>query len=86
MSIIVTNRGLEYLRDNLSRQLEVFEITRSEIETEIIIPLITSIPRKMQEENREIIKTLVCNGTGRRQRKNTFTWNIFRRQSSGVNN
>jgi hypothetical protein len=36
MSIIVTTQGLGYLRDNLSRQLEVFEITRAEIETEIV--------------------------------------------------
>lgn len=53
MSIIVTNQGLEYLRDNLSRQLEVFEITRSEIETEIVTPLITSI----QAQSRWVIVT-----------------------------
>lgn len=53
MSIFVTNQGLGYLRDNLSRRLEIFEITRAEIETEIIIPLIKSI----QAQSRWVVIT-----------------------------
>lgn len=53
MSIIVTTQGLGYLRDNLSRQLEVFEITRAEIETEIVTPLVESI----QAQSRWVVVT-----------------------------
>ena len=53
MSIIVTNKGHQFIVNELVRSLAVFEISKIEIETEIVKPLIDSI----QAESRWVVLT-----------------------------